>query len=458
MNDKQVETKWSMTEFMAENTAMRLVITATLILLMLIPLALVGTVVEERHMAYEDVLADISGHWGGEQVLTGPVLIVPYTEHHEVTETKVDNLGTEYLVKRLVAKNFRAVILPEYLSLEGKIHPEYRYRGIYKSLVYDQEVTLEGSFAKVEAQIRSLSEPNLLHEIHWSKALVAVGMSDPKGIARVQALTFGGAKVDLGPGTRAPELLASGFHAPLNIGAITEAGFNLEMKIKGSHGFRLAPLGKLTEMNLSSSWAHPSFYGDLLPASHEIGKGGFKARWSIPHLVRSYPQNWILESNAYRLDAFSAGVRLFEPVTLYTEATRAVKYGILFIALTFLTLVLMELVTRVRPSMMQYAMIGLALSLFYLLLIALSEHVGFNLAYVIAAGSVIAMNSLYCMAMLSKKKLALIVMVVLIALYAVLFMILRAEGHALLAGSMLLLAAVAATMFFTRNLHKSLPG
>jgi inner membrane protein len=456
MNDKQVEKKWSMAQFLAENTAMRLVITATLVLLMLIPLALVGSIVDERHMAYEEVLADISGTWGREQVLTGPILIVPYTEHHEVTETKVDNLGTEYLVKRLIAKNFRAVILPEYLSLEGKMHPEYRYRGIYKSLVYGQEVTLNGSFAKVETQIRSLSEPDKLYGIHWDKAIVAVGMSDPKGIARVQALTFGGASVDLAPGTRAPELLSSGFHAPLSIGAITEAKFNLEMKIKGSDGFRLAPLGKLTEMNLSSIWAHPSFYGDLLPASHEIKKSGFKARWSIPHLVRSYPQNWILEGNAYRLDAFSAGVRLFEPVTLYTEATRAVKYGILFIALTFLTLVLMELVTRVRPNMMQYAMIGIALSLFYLLLIALSEHIGFNLAYVIAAGSVIAMNSLYSLAMLSKKKLALIVMIVLIALYAVLFMILRAEGHALLAGSLLLLAAVAATMFFTRNLHRSL--
>jgi inner membrane protein len=149
------------------------------------------------------------------------------------------------------------------------------------------------------------------------------------------------------------------------------------------------------------------------------------------------------------------GVRLFEPVTLYTEAVRAVKYGFLFVALTFLCLVLLELTCRVRPSMVQYVMIGVALALFYLLLIALSEHIGFNTAYAVASVIVIAMNTLYCLSVLSRKSLALIVMAVLTALYIVLFMVLRAEDFALLTGAGLLLVAVAVTMYFTRHLHRA---
>jgi len=444
-------------ELLTRSTALRLFLIAVLVLLLLIPLAMVRSIVAERNRAYRSVLDEIATHWGGEQVLTGPVLVVPFTEQHEVSETKIDRFGNTQTVRRQVTSDRHAVVLPWQLELRGELRPEYRRRSLYESLVYQQELRLAGAFRDVEAQVRSLSEPSRLQRIGWDKALVVVGLSDTKGIARARSLRFGDAEVALAPGTGVPKLLASGFHAPLASGPISATRFELELQVNGSQGFRLAPLGETTEMHLASTWAHPSFYGDLLPTAHEIEAGGFEARWSIPHLARSYPQSWVLEDGSHSLDAFSAGVRLFEPVTLYTEATRAAKHGFLFIALTFLTLVLMELVARARPSMVQYALIGAALALFYLLLIAFSEHLGFNLAYVLAAASVVVLVGLYCLAVLGRRSLALTVMAVLVALYGVLFVILRAEDHALLAGSLLLLVALATTMFFTRDLHRGEP-
>lgn len=206
---------------------------------------------------------------------------------------------------------------------------------------------------------------------------------------------------------------------------------------------------------MSSTWAHPSFYGDLLPTSRKVNDSGFEAKWTATHLVRSYPQLFLKGSNNnLSIAMFSTGVRLFEPVTLYTEATRAVKYGFLFIALTFLAMALIEIVSGVRPSFIQYFMIGIALAMFYLLLIALAEHIGFNRAYTVAGITVILMISSYCLTVLNRKRLTFITSTVLVALYAILFTILRAEDYALLAGSILLTSALAITMFFTRNIHK----
>ena len=443
-----------MRERVASSTTLRLLVIGVLVLLMLIPLSMVESIVAERQLTYADVLAEISAHWGSEQVLTGPILVVPFTERHQVSETRQDQTGKTYVVNSVVQETYRAALLPGTVSLDGEIRPEYRRRGIYQSLVYTQDVRLSGSFSAVEEQLRSLSSPDKLHAIHWEKAFLAVGLSDPRGIARAAPLVFSEQQVALAPGTGVPELLPNGFQAPVGVTATGRASFDIELQLKGSYGFRLAPLGELTEMRITSPWAHPSFYGDVLPRERQINDRGFEASWSIPHLVRSYPQRWVLERSDYAPSSFSAGVRLFEPVTLYTEATRAVKYGFIFIALTFLVLVLMEIAAGVRPSMVQYAMIGVALSMFFLLLIALSEHLGFNLAYLLAAASVIVLNGSYSAAVLGRGRLAAVVAAVLGALYTVLFTVLRTEDYALLAGSILLFFALAVTMYFTRHLHR----
>lgn len=439
-----------------KTTTFRMLLVGVLILLMLIPLSMVSSVVDERHAAYNGVLSDISAHWGGEQVLTGPILILPCTEAVTVTEQTTDEKGRVFNVQREITDDFQAVLLPKHIALEGSIHPEYRLRGIYQTLVYSEHLTLTGSFKGMETAVKSMAKEGWEVRFHWEKAFVVVGLSDTKGITRIAPFRFSNQKVDFAPGTRMPHLAASGFHAPLSASPSGEdADFSLEMDLKGSTGFRMAPLGELSEMHLTSPWAHPSFYGEILPSKRTVNDNGFDATWSVPHLVRAYPQYWLDgKETPTGLAEFSVGVSLFEPVTIYTEAVRAVKYGILFVALTFLTLALLEIITKSRPSMVQYILIGAAMTLFYLLLIALAEHIGFNRAYGIAAAVVITLNSVYCLFVLSRKALAFVVTAVLSALYAVLFMALRAEDYALLTGSILLVVAVALTMFFTRNLHK----
>jgi inner membrane protein len=440
-----------------QSLTFRMIIVCVLILLMLIPLALVTSIVDERSSSYQSVLTDISSHWGQEQILAGPVLVMPYTEIYRYVERVTDDKGRVTELQKERTEERRAVLLPKQIHLEGAISPEYRFRGLYQSLVYSESLTLTGTFEGIESAVRSLGTEGWEVQTHWDKAFVVVGLTDTKGIAKISAFQLNDKKVNFSPGTRMNTLLQSGFHASLvGVTPSQNANFSLQMDIKGSTGFRMAPLGELSEMHLTSPWAHPSFYGEILPSTRSVTEGGFDATWSIPHLVRSYPQYWIDGQDAPQgLAGFSVGVSLFEPVTLYTESTRAAKYGILFIALTFLTLALLEIITKSRPSMVQYAMIGAALTLFYVLLIALAEHIGFNKAYMVATAVVISLNTFYCLFVLSRKALAFIITAVLSALYAVLFMTLRAEDYALLTGSILLAVAVAVTMFFTRNLHKA---
>ncbi len=440
-----------------QSLTFRMIIVCVLILLMLIPLALVSSIVDERSASYQEVLSDISSHWGKEQILTGPILVMPYTDVYRYVETSTDDKGRVVEVQKERTQDGRAILLPKKIFVEGTINPEYRFRGLYQSLVYSESLTLTGSFSAIESTVKSLGTEGWELQLHWDKAFVIIGLSDTKGISKISAFQFNDKKVDFSPGTRISALISTGFHTSLaGVTPSENANFSMKMEIKGSGGFLMAPVGELSEMHLTSPWAHPSFYGEILPSARTVTDKGFDASWSIPHLVRSYPQYWVDGRDApSALTSFSVGVSLFEPLTLYTECTRAAKYGILFVALTFLALALLEIITKSRPSMVQYAMIGAALTLFYVLLIALSEHIGFNKAYGIATATVIGLNTFYCLFVLSRKALAFIITAVLSALYAVLFMTLRAEDYALLAGSVLLAVAVAVTMFFTRNIHRT---
>ncbi len=191
----------------------------------------------------------------------------------------------------------------------------------------------------------------------------------------------------------------------------------------------------------------------MLPVERAVGDDGFSAEWAIPLLNRSFPQAFTAGA-AVAIDEIEAGVRLFEPVALYDLVTRAVKYGLLFVALTFLTLGLIELVTGLRLSLVQFLLIGFALALFFLILVALAEHLGFATAYVLASATVVALNTLYCAAILRRRGTSALVGGVLAALYGVLYTILKAEDYALLGGTLLLLVALSVTMVLTRRIHE----
>jgi len=206
---------------------------------------------------------------------------------------------------------------------------------------------------------------------------------------------------------------------------------------------------------MQSTWPHPSFVGSTLPNQYEISDEGFSANWSVPHLARNYQQTWVDTQRNINLFEFTAGVSLFEPVSLYSQVTRAVKYGLLFIGLTFLTLFIFELSIKRRLHMVQYALIGIALSLFFLVLLSLSEHIAFIKAYFSAALLSISMISGYVWMALRNAQRAATVFLLLTALYAVLYSLLQFEDYALLVGTALLVFVVMALMYVTRNIQKT---
>jgi len=431
----------------------RLIAVAILALILLVPLNMVRSVVRERHATYQSVVWDISGSWSGDQRVAGPILVVPYSERVEVRDEFMTPDGEKRVTQRWETKQRRAVILPDRLNYQARLAPEMRHRGIYQVQVYTADLEVSGVFKNLEKTVASLVPDDRLEDIDWEKAVVGFGVSDPRGLVQVDGFEFNGHAVQPKPGTTLDEILPSGFHMAVG-GAISDTlEFILPMVIRGSGAFQFLPLGETTDAVIRSDWPHPSFVGKVLPTSRKISDAGFSAEWTIPLLNRSYPQVWRIGS-AVVIDEIEAGVRLFEPVALYDLVTRAVKYGLLFIALTFLSLGLIEYVTNVRLSLVQFLLIGVALAMFFLILIALAEHMGFTTAYLLASSTVVLINTLYCAAIVRRPSIPAIVGAVLTAIYGILFLILQAEDFALLGGTLLLVVALTVTMFFTRKIHE----
>jgi len=430
----------------------RWIVLGLLTLLLLIPLQMVESVVRERHATYRGVVNDIAGAWSGDQQLAGPFLLIPYIERVEMTDEYVTPSGEKRTETRWEPRKRRAVILPKTLGVDGVLRPETRNRGIYEVQVFTADLEIAGSFDRIEERVRSLVPPDRFDSIEWDRAVIAFGLSDPRGVVDVDGFRFNGTAAKARPGTTMGQIAPRGFHVALKSAEIDEVEFRMPMVIRGSGGLRFLPLGESTSASLRSDWPHPSFVGDVLPTSREVTDGGFVGQWTISLLNRSYPQVWAA-GTSMEIHEIEAGVRLFEPVALYDLVTRAVKYGLLFIVLTFLTLGLVELVTGTRLSPVQFLLIGIGLALFFLILVALAEHLGFATAYVFASATVVVINTAYCAAILPRKWLSVVVGGVLTAIYGVLYTILEAEDYALLGGTVLLVVALTVTMYFTRRLH-----
>lgn len=437
-----------------DNITLRIGIIVILATLLLIPLSMVSDIIDERRASYQTVLHDISSSWAEEQTLTGPLLVIPFTYRWETKENKINEWGEVHTLSEWHQSEHEIILLPDDYQVHSEIDPEYRSRGIYNSLVYRNRIKISGNYQKIEERIRQTTNKDKLHKIHWDKSFISIGLSDPAGIEDAKNLLQDTSEHSFSPGSNLTHHLNSGVHLPLKLDHHDHHDFDLILSIKGSHGFKIIPVGERSEVQMTSSWEHPSFYGDLLPAGYTIDKGkGFTSEWSVLRLVRSFPQQWINASHHYELNKVSLGVRLFEPVTLYTTTTRAVKYGILFIGLTFACLLIIEWIKNVRTGFLQYLMIGAALSLFYLLLIALSEHIGFAYAYLLSALTTIAMIGLYSLSILKRSSLTMLIGVILTTLYVVLYLILLSEDYALLSGTVLITVTLAASMYFTRNLQ-----
>lgn len=354
------------------------------------------------------------------------------------------------------------VVLPERVHFSAKMDTEVRYRGIYRKTLYEAPVDIKGSFTLPKTEQFGSN----LHEIMWEHAWLAIGVTDVRAISEEKPVQWDGISLSANkPGTDADYLLGSGFHAALPLAeklAGTTHDFSLYLKIRGSGAMSFAPVGEQSTITLAGSWPHPSFQGSLLPAERSITENGFSATWNISNLTRTYPQMGDLHDDEYKTRAdgsvitkFTVGVGLYENVSLYRMVIRAVQYAILFMAVSFVAMFSFEMLSRQRMYILQYGMVGLSMSLFYLVLLSLSEHVGFDKAFAAASALTVLMNSLYVASAMGRKIYGLMMAGILSALYGLLFFLLRMEDFALLMGTGLVIVLMGVLMFVTRKLPQA---
>ncbi|HEY0968746.1 MAG TPA: cell envelope integrity protein CreD [Opitutaceae bacterium] len=425
-----------------------------LALILLIPLAMVDSTLNERKQRSAEAVASITQTWGRAQRLIGPVLVVPYSYQSEVEETNIVNgqRVTERVVREFAAE---AYFLPEQLAVTGDLQPSERQRGIYRTQVYTGTVRVSGHFAPPAWALLGLAADNV--RPHWNRARLSFAVSDLRGMREAVSVTWGEQTIPLQPGARL-EGFSTGLHAPLTLmeGGGAQA-FAVDLTLNGSESFSVVPLGRETRVSLTSPWQDPSFIGAYLPTERTVDAQGFKAAWQVSYYGRDFPQQWTDRAGEPRpsLDSFSAaafGVNLLPSVDAYRTVERSIKYGVLFVALVFTAFFLFEATLGLRLNALNYLLVGAALCLFFLSLLALSEFMPFGVAYGVAALDSIALVGLYCWRVLSGGRRAVLVSAMLGGVYVYLYFVLNMEDFSLLAGTGALFAMLAAVMYATRSL------
>jgi len=422
-----------------------------LIVLLLIPLMMVGSLVSERQSRRQEATREMAAIWGRPQVLAGPVLTVPYLVHARNEKGVVTETTTSF-----------ARFLPETLKIEGNVDSERRNRGIFEVAVYRTGLHWTGAFERPSFDAWRIAPQDVL----WQDAYLGIGVPDMRGITSGVGLTWRNRTLQLAPGGGEPELWQSGLKVTVPDLADGKPGdvyaFAFDLGVNGSETLSFLPLGKETTVALKSNWPSPSFNGEFLPARRTVRATGFDALWNVSWFGRSYPQQW-RESEARELapaQALSAsafGLQLFQPVDAYQKTERSTKYGVLFLVLTFLTFFLYEQFNPFSLHPVQYLLVGFALCLFYLLLLSISEHAPFGLAYLAASAATVLLIGGYSVAILRGALRALLMTVVLGTLYGYLYVLLQLEDYALLLGSVGLFLILALVMYLTRRIDWASP-
>lgn len=407
-----------------------------LALLMMIPLFQVQDLVSERQGLEYEARAKIAERWGGEQVVGGPVLVVPL-------RMRMRN------DKEVVTYDLNRYLLPERLHIETSLETERRSYGIYETPVYTASLRVSGRFDP--AAIADIAAAG--GEPLWNNAVLRIPISDVRGIRQASSLQIDGRELGFGPGGMVSGVTTMETAWPLGDGVAGRTlDFSFDLRLAGTANLRFLPLAKQTDVSLSSAWPDPSFAGAFLPATREVGPQGFRAQWQVLDLNRAFGQGWSENEGANLALVSSAfGVELYQPVDTYQRNERAGKYGILFIALTFVALFLFDALGRWRVHPVQYMLVGIALCTFYVVLLALSEQVGFGMAYLLAAIAVVAIIGGYARAAARGSRAGAAMAGLLAFVYALLYGLVISEQYSLLMGAVALLVSIGALMYLTRR-------
>ena len=405
-------------------------------LLLLIPTEYVNSLIREREATQQEATREVASKWGGRQKVSGPVLVLPYMAK---APGKPDS----------AASRQQLIVLPDTVRMETQLTPTEKHRGVYQVMLYNAGLRMSGTFGTIPLAQYGIEPEQVL----WEQAMIQVGVSDPQAVTETAMFRMDGQVLNLESTDEMRVLPGSGFSAPVRISNGHPFNFEGSLNLKGSEDLLFVPVGKETEVELNSTWKDPSFTGSQLPRQVQTDSG-FRAYWKSLAYNRGYPQSWTTNTGAatYNFDKAAFGVDLFIPVNGYQKVHRSVKYAMLCIMLTFAAFFLIEISSKRSIHPFQYALVGLALVLFYTLLLSISEYTGFNTAYLLASFATIGLIAWFVRGLLSSGKLTSILTIVLVLLYAYLFSILQVEAYSLLIGSIGLFLSLGVIMRFSRKL------
>ena len=406
-----------------------------IILLLLIPAFMIESVIRERQYTSESAITEVGSKWGLEQTITGPVITIPY---NTVIKDEKNNLIT--------ITQF-AHFLPEKLNVKGTASTENRHRGIYEVVVYKSKLNFSGTFMLPKMEELNIDSRNIL----WNDAFVEIGISDMKGINDNIEMKLNDTKYLFNPGIASADIAASGVSTKIKLtDSSRQFTFNFDLNLNGSKMLYFVPLGKENNIELSSTYPTPSFDGSFIPDTRQVTDKGFNAKWKVLHLNRNYPQQWT--SNKFNVTSSAFGVNFLVAVDHYLKATRAAKYAILIIALTFMGFFFVEIINKTRIHPFQYILVGLAICIFYALLLAFSEHIGFNYAYILSSILVLGAIAYYSKYMFANARTTTLLTSVLVIIYGFIYVIIQLEDYALLMGSIGLFIVLLVTMHLSRKI------
>ena len=443
-------------------------------ILLWIPLILIGNLINDRGKLYKQTITNIGNEWGKSQKIIAPVITISYTDTSINNKDSVSNASNTKAVA-VVPVERKFAILPEELNATIEMKDEVRQRGIYNATVYNANVKLKGYFSA-----------KILKEDRKVLGCISIGLTDTKALIKINKFKIGDMDLEAMSGTMAAPLITNGISGQLgpehnNTMNKEKIPFEIDIDFRGSRDISILPLGKKNHFEIKSNWKSPSFSG-VLPTERTIDNNGFSAVWEVSNLIRNYPQIIDINNDQFS-DFYQDGVvyneyddettysdnndentivkvALFDSVTSYTQIYRACNYGILFIGMSLVVVFIFEIVSKKATHYVQYGVVGFSLVIFYLLLLSLSEHIGFEWSYLVSSLAIVIPNSLYITSMTSSKKFGIGMFIFLSGIYAILFSILRMEQYALLTGSLLILAVLYAVMYLTKkaDVFQSLEG
>lgn len=453
------------------STAFKVFVVAVLTLFLLIPLSMISSLIYERLDTKRDAELEVTSKWSGEQIITGPIIVIPYFQEIKLKDKH------ELLRKSLL-------ILPSEMDVLADAKVEKRKRGIYDVSLYRSNIEISGLLS-----FENLSKTGIEPEqLYLNEARVIMGISDLKGIRESVIMRLGNKEYNFEPGipvenlytdinptydkynyqrvaqSTSPNfstgLLSAGLNVKLDsilVNKLSEKSipFSISLQLNGSQGLFIVPIGKTTKAIVTSDWSTPSFGGDFLPKSHDVTDSGFNAKWKVIDLNRSFGQT-VDANNATAINQMASsafGVKFIQSVDQYQQNKRSIKYAILIILLTFVVVFFIEVLKKKKVNPFQYLLVGLALVLFYSLLLSLSEIWGFNLAYIVAAIMTTGLIVLHLSSILKNRKLGMFIGALLTFLYVFVFILIQMESYALFVGSIGLFCILAVIMYFSKKLE-----